>query len=345
MGLKNSKIEKAIINCDNQQNIVNCNNFTYILLNYSQNDLIGKHITILMSPLLSLIHKKMFKMINSREKNEINKIKPKIRNHKNNLRHFYIYDSLQIPILCSVDVHINNDLTTIVILEKIEQYLSPLIPQKYLKFINSQPSFNIDNYDNVVCILMDIANSTEICNKLSPSGIALIYHNIYKIACLEVNTSYYPYAYIHETCGDSLFIVVNAEYIKKIDYLAATITLQIVSEIQEKIDNYLSTYSNFDLYIRCGVTIGSVAAGIIDGKTFRIFGSTVHMASRLESKCKKGQIMLDNKFKEKIEKEFRNKNINEYIVENNIELKGFGEMNIYSIQNNLIKNLINDNNI
>ena len=141
MGIYNSKIEnKAIINCDNKQNIVNCNDFIYILLNYSQSDLVGKHITILMSPLLTLIHKKMFKMINSREENEINKIKPKIRNHKNNLRHFYIYDSLQNPVLCSVDVHINNDLTTTVILEKIEQFGVESLTEDEKKFL--------DNFEN-----------------------------------------------------------------------------------------------------------------------------------------------------------------------------------------------------
>ncbi len=348
MGLINSKEyeNKAIINCDDEQNIISCNQNTLILLNYSLNDLIGKHITILMSSLLTLVHKKMFKMIKERDNNQIDKLKPKIRNHKNNLRHFYIYDSLQHPILCSVDVKINKDLTTTVILEKIEQYLSPLVPQKYLKFINSDSSFNIDEYNNVICIMMDIANSTEICNQLTPSGIALIYHNIYKIASIDISTLYYPYAYIHETCGDSLFIIVNAEYIKKFDILAATIALKIASEIQEKIDKYLESYTNFNLYLRCGISMGNIAGGVIDGKTFRVFGSTVHLANRLENKCEKSEFLIDTNMKKKIEKEINihsNQYLNECIKEDTKELKGFGLVQTFSVNRNKIINIINEN--
>jgi len=326
---------KAVIHCDNQQNIIECNDNTYLLLNYSRDDLKGKHITILMSPLLALVHKKMFKMLQN-----MNNLKYKIRNHKNNLRHFYIFDSIHNPILCSVDVQIHNDFSTIITLEKIEQYLSPLVPKKYLQYINSEPSLHIDEYTGVVCIMMDIANSTEICNIITPSGIALIYHNIYKIAFNEVNTSYYPYAHIHETCGDSLFIVVNPEYIKKLDSLAATITLQIVSEIQEKIDNYLSSYTNFNLYIRCGISYGLVAGGVVDGKTFRIFGSTVHLSSRLESKCKKEMIMMDENFINKMKTEFRDELLEDKIHFEIMNLKGFGNTHTYSLTRDNIKNIL-----
>ena len=76
-----------------------------------------------------------------------------------------------------------------------------------------------------------------------------------------------------------------------------------------------------DCHIRCGVAIGDISAGVIDGKTFRIFGSAVHLASRLESICKKDEIVYSEEFYKKME----NINCKKEIV----NLKGFNEQNVY----------------
>ncbi len=325
---------EVVIECDENQYIVSCNEYGYELLGYEREDLVGKHITILMSRLVDMIHRKIFEMIKSKNWEQIAKLSAKIRSHKNNLRHFYVYDSQQNPILCSVDIHIMENLHTIVKLSKMEQYLSPLVPQKYLQYLDSQPTFHVDKYENVVCIMMDIANSTEICAEIDACEIANIYHNIYKIASTYVNTHYYPYAYIHETCGDSLFIVVNAEYIKKFDLLCATIALHISYELQEQIDRYLEKYEFYDLYIRCGVVLGDVCGGIIDGKTFRLFGSAVHMASRLESKCKRRMIMMNENLVNKVYQEMGEWN---KITSEEMYLKGFGVSCVFQIRREDVK--------
>lgn len=178
--------------------------------------------------------------------------------------------------------------------------------------------------------MMDVANSTEYCKFVTPREIALIYYQINKIAEEHINTYFYPYAYVHETCGDCLFIIVNADFIKKYDELSGTIALRIATRVQIEIDKFLSAYNHYNLYIRCGITVGDVSAGIIDGKNFRIFGEIVHKSNRLQTVCNKGEITFDSIFNNRINEEHGTK-LSNLIKSKEIELKNYGLEKIYLI--------------
>ncbi len=316
--------------CDSNQIITNCSDEVTELLLYDKSDLIGKNITMIMSDIVASVHLDIFDKLNE---TNIEQYKYKIRNNMDNLRKYYVYNSKNEPVQVTVDVQLNPDRTSKITLKKDGGTLSPQVPKKYLCSIGNKLEFNVDQYSDVICIMMDVANSTEYCKFVTPREIALIYYQVNKIAEEYINKYFYPYAYVHETCGDCLFIVVNADFIKKYEKLSTTIALRIASRVQIEIDKFLAAYSHYNMFIRCGVTIGDVSAGIIDGKNFRIFGDIVHKSNRLQIVCDKGEITFDSIFSNRINEEHGTK-LNNLIKSKETELKSYGKETVYSINSN-----------
>jgi Cdc6-like AAA superfamily ATPase len=175
---------------------------------------------------------------------------------------------------------------------------------------------------------MDVANSTEFCNKHKNKKIAFLYHVIYKICSNIIKTQFYPYAYIHETCGDSIFILVNGDFMSKMESICATLAIDMSVCILTNLNGFLKS-EDPSLYMRCGISIGKVSAGVIDGEQFRVFGNTVHYASRLESTCKENSMVISSKIVEKLKKE-KNENVS-VLDEEKKMLKGFGDDTIYHL--------------
>ncbi len=317
----------VIIFCDSNQIITSCTDEVSELLLYDKNDLIGKNITMIMSDIVASVHIDIFEQLNE---SNIEQYKYKIRNNMDNLRKYYVYNSKNEPVQVTVDVQLNQDRTSKITLKKDNGILSPQVPKKYLCSVGNKLEFNVDQYSDVICIMMDVANSTEYGKHATPLEIALLYFQINKIAEEYINKYFYPYAYVHETCGDCLFIVVNADFIKKYEKLSSSITLRIATKVQTEIDKFLSTYNQYNLYLRCGITIGDVCAGIIDGKNFRIFGDIVNKSNRLQIVCDKGEITFDSEFNKKIIEEHGVK-LKNLIISKETELKSYGQQTIYSI--------------
>ena len=76
--------------------------------------------------------------------------------------------------------------------------------------------------------------------------------------------------------------------------------------------------------MRCGISFGPLAGGVIDGKTFRVFGPSINLAQRLESVCEKNYINISNVFYESLPIEDQKK-----CEQQTKELKGFGEVTFY----------------
>ena len=54
--------------------------------------------------------------------------------------------------------------------------------------------------------------------------------------------------------------------------------------------------NNVDVYMRCGIAVGNIIGSVIDGRSFRLFGSTINKAARLEGICEKNNICFDKIF-------------------------------------------------
>lgn len=177
-----------------------------------------------------------------------------------------------------------------------------------------EPAYVMEELPNRICIMMDLANSTKLVNTISISELTKLYFEIAKAIDNIVCKKYHPYARIHETAGDSVFIVVDSQYKHR-----CNMAISMVSEIIEKTNEILVEY--VDVYYRCGMTLGDLRGGIIDGRTYRLFGAPINLAARLESLGEKNQIVFSDSFCELLDTEGESHNL----TYNKVCVKGFDE--------------------
>lgn len=199
------------------------------------------------------------------------------------------------------------------------------IPRYFHEYINGSPRhIFIEQYSDTYIMCFDIMNSTELCIEIGSSNIAKVYNDLYQIIHHALYEISYPYIRIHETCGDSVMLIANATFMpqsKKIVELILNTCARVVTLIDAT-----STIS-----VRCGIAKGDISGGVIDGTSFRIFGSCVHLAARLESHCLENHIscqkeIIDNMMS--THPDFMKK-FDANLCTN--DLKGFGETSYYDI--------------
>ena len=185
----------------------------------------------------------------------------------------------------------------------------PQIPIRTLQSMaNDQPcspdAHRSIKLNDTVCVMIDLCNSTKLITSVdSMAPILKLYHSMYTLA-LQTVVQFEPFARIHETCGDSICIIFNSfgQTFLTPDKLCNT-ALVMTSRILQTLNAHLRIVSErhrVELYMRCGMSMGNVVGGVIDGRSFRIFGSCVNKAARLESISCKDYIFLDRLIYEKI---------------------------------------------
>lgn len=307
--------------------IVDCDRKALIHLRCASiDDLIGQSITKLMSDTLGCLHKRHF--FDRLTTSDLKSVIKRLENHQmSKASRNVVYTMDRSPMMCKlrVTVQLDNDFTvcgymvTVTVAEQTYGLLDT-VPQKYASFIGSEHKC-LSSCDNVTCVIMDLCNSTCFVNSCDPSGkrIASVLSDVYTIVKREI-LCMYPYMYVHELIGDSVFVVFNAAFFvnNSCDVLHDA-CLAALQHIQQKVDSVLK---DTGMWLRIGVATGPVHAGVIDGRTFRLFGLTVHRAQRLESVCPNGQIAFDQSFKDQL------RGTHEYEIRES-NLKGIGHTRYY----------------
>jgi PAS domain S-box-containing protein len=306
--------------CDSDFKITKTINLKKIV-GYSNEEIIGKSILMLMTPMVAKIHKMIFDKLLQDPDIDLVQINKRIQLSMDNVRIMNILTKTGEIIRCYLDVIIHENLSSITKLRIVDQISNPNCPAKYLKYINNVPEYHVDQYDNVVCIMMDLANSTEKTLSKLPEEISLLHHNIIKNITTTVE-KYNPYVYIHEICGDSVFILVNAPFMHRHEQ-PFELAVNVSSEI---LNNLSSVLNKYDMFMRCGISSGEISAGVIDGKFFRVFGSVVNKAARLETACEKDFIEFDEELFVRLPLVLQNNTLQQYKI-----LKGFGKMKTFSL--------------
>jgi class 3 adenylate cyclase len=273
-----------------------------------QDFLIGKSILDFMTPLVASRHRGF-------SKSDIHKV-----NHgMSNASRVVMYSAQKTPMMCSVHVEILEDhLKLTVKKQSAFPTLADTIPDYYKKFINESPGKqHLEECPNITCVIMDLSGSTEFVVKHGGQKMGTILGQVYQIAANCV-LELYPYVYVHELIGDSVFLVVNAPFMVKYQHAnALEISYRVSKDIQRQTDELLK---DTDMFLRVGIASGPVTAGVVDGRTFRLFGPTVHLAQRLESACPRSKIAMNKVVSSQ-----------ENITKCNAELKGFGETVYYVV--------------
>lgn len=291
----------------------------------SIDDLIGQSITTIMSETVGCLHNRRF--FDQIPVSDLKSVIKRLENHQMSMAsRNVLYTTDRSPMMCKlrVTVQLENDFTicgyiVAVTVAKETYGLLDTVPQKYTPFIGSESNC-LSLFNNVTCVIMDLCNSTCFVNSCDPFGkrIALVLSGVYNIVKREI-LCMYPYMYVHELIGDSVFVVFNAGFFVRTSDVLHDACLAALRHIQQKVDSYLK---DTGMWLRIGVATGPVHAGVIDGRTFRLFGLTVHRAQRLESVCPKGQIAIDQSFKDQL------RGTHDYEIREN-NLKGIGHTSYY----------------
>lgn len=203
--------------------------------------------------------------------------------------------------------------------------ISPNVPKKLLNKISYQPEFVVEDYNEVIVIMMNISNACRLSLQKSPPELALVYHTVIKKIVDIIEFDFYPFFQFVEDCGDSFLIIHNPDLTLNLEDIVSE-GINFTLQITEAVNQYLS---QFEVHLKCGMTIGSLCGGIIDGKTMRWFGETINRAARLQGKCLCGNVVVCEKIMSRLKSE--NYQFVEEIKEHIEELKGLGPHLLYQI--------------
>mmetsp|Transcript_39399 Transcript_39399/g.75484 ORF Transcript_39399/g.75484 Transcript_39399/m.75484 type:complete len:423 (-) Transcript_39399:115-1383(-) len=326
------------VECDENFNISGCDFEACKALKAHEKSLVGRSITSLMSPMIAKFHDRYFRTLRTCPPEKFDAYRVQIERTMTKANHFVVYDCERNAMMCEVQVALYDNLSSMVTFTVRSGEGCPMVdsvPRNYLPYINRDPGLYVNNYDDVTCIMMDLANSTAFCVNNSPRNTASVYYDVHRIA-KEVVLEVYPFVYIHELIGDAVFLVVNASFMVKNPERPAFLAMHVATTIQQQLEEMLVKKYNSTMRVRAGIACGSVCAGVIDGRSFRMFGSTVHLAQRLESLCPIGSVCIDEATRHMLSLQSPDddfKAVLDGLIEDcNSHIKGFGTMDYFAVR-------------
>jgi len=319
----------SALRCDGDFDICEADAGVLELLKYERDELLGKSILELMSPAVADVHRRIFRNLKEVGPETVCEVGEQLlMSSMSRCREFAVLDKNKEAVICSVSVILRQDLRSKVVLQNVQGKLLYTVPLGFGHYINDKPGCHVQDFDDVTCVMMDLAGSTRFSQSQPPSVMAELFHRMYTIANAVVLQEAFPFAYIHEIVGDSLLLLANAGFMARHPSRAAAVGGRAAMQIQSLLDAMLEAYSH-EMYARVGTAVGPVSAGVVDARTFRIFGSTVHLSQRLESLCPRGKVACSMDFLE-ILRQQADEIISVDLVES--EIKGFGKVKHANLQ-------------
>ena len=320
----NNILDNYIINNDfNNNEILFIINDKYIisdindnikLLKYNKLELINTSILNLLSHYIYYIHNNIF----------LNSINIKLINEIHNNKIIYIYDKNKNKYIAklNIDILFNNLFIVKIYLKK------NIINNNDINIYNNINLLNNNIYKetnlDIIIIYIDFINSTKLLNNNNISFIININNFFYNKIIEIIKLYYYSYIYIYEIIGDCFVLVVN-----KSNY-CTTLAIDFINKLYNKTINIIS--------FKVGIIYDKLYYCKINNN-LRYFGRGINLAARLESIGIENNILVSEKFYNKLITE----NIFNLLYETKMHnFKGFENNIIYYIIN-LINNKTNLN--
>ncbi len=224
---------------------------------------------------------------------------------------------------------------------QIEDLLLNILPSEVAKELQLKGQATPRNYESVSVMFTDFKSFTTLADKLSPQELVK-----------ELNTCFIAFDDIIEkynlekikTIGDSYMCaggIPSPDEKRAYNIVKASLDIQeyIVSNNKRRMEAGSEPWD-----LRIGIHVGPVVAGVVGKKKYAydIWGSTVNIASRMESNGVAGQVNISASTYELVKNEFA------CVYRGKINAKNVGEIDMYFVEKEIrfsIDNLTETNTI
>ena len=199
-----------------------------------------------------------------------------------------------------------------------QRLLSNVFPDAIVPRLRAGESPIADQFADVTVVFADIVGFTPLAERLGPKRTVLILNELF--AKFDQAATRHGIEKI-ETTGDGYLAVGGAPSALD-DHPGAAAAFSL--ELLEAARNTMVSDAE-PVQVRVGIHTGPVLAGVIGESRFhyKVFGETVNVASRVQSECKAGRVLVSETTWKRIRGIFP---LEEHAV---VELKGHGPMRTY----------------
>jgi adenylate cyclase len=199
-----------------------------------------------------------------------------------------------------------------------ERLLLNILPQRIAERLKRSPRTIADSFAEVTVLFADLVNFTQLANQISPQELVELLNQIFSTFDGLVET--YGLEKV-KTIGDE-YMAVSGMPSPRPDHAGAIAELAL--DMQEAIAQF-KTPRGDSFRLRIGINTGPVVAGVIGTKKFSydLWGDTVNVASRMESRGEPGRIQVTEKIYELLKSRYTFENRGEIFI------KGIGQMQTY----------------
>ena len=83
--------------------------------------------------------------------------------------------------VCGISIFLREDGTSTMLLLRLDTKLLHTVPRGFEQYINRPPGMHVHDYQDVMCVMMDVAGSTEYARKIgSARKMAELMHDAYE---------------------------------------------------------------------------------------------------------------------------------------------------------------------
>ena len=202
-----------------------------------------------------------------------------------------------------------------------DRLLKNILPEPIAyRLKNSLNKTIADRFENVSVLFADIVNFTELADSVSAEEIVESLNVLFSLFDERAKNSGIEKI---KTIGDAYMAVCG---LPEPDSAYAVKIVNFAKGMYKDLQEYNKT-AKHPMDIRIGINCGSVIAGVIGKSKFiyDLWGDTVNVASRMESLCPKGEILVTENIK------LACKNQIDFDPVQEVEVKGKGLMKAYVV--------------
>lgn len=204
---------------------------------------------------------------------------------------------------------------------KNEKLLLNILPKNIANELKEHQGTIARDYDHIVVLFADLVEFSRLSQTNSAQGVVKILNEVFSI--FDQLTDDFSLEKI-KTIGDSYMVTSN---LQKVDLATSYNIADFALQIMKALEHY-NKKTDQNLKLRVGMHVGEAVAGVIGVKKFvyDVWGSTVNIASRMESTCPTNEIQVSQAMYELLKDKFQ------FESRGQVEMKGFGFMPTYLLK-------------